>query len=393
MKYLYRMALLLLCLSALCLGAAAKDAETLFHSSYCFCEADFAADGAELRGILVTAVPQEEIAAVCLGSRVIRAGDVLYCSALDALLLKPSGRSNCEAVLSYLPLYESGIGAESTLRVRITSGRNEIPRAEPYSLETYKNVPNDGQLRGSDAEGGTLRFQLVDAPKRGNVLLNADGSFVYTPKKNKVGEDSFTFSVCDEAGNVSLPAEVQIRILKPREAKTYADLDGSADAFEAMWMQESGLCGGCEINGQRCYQPESSVSRGEFLVMAMKLLEVQIDPTLQVSGFADAPEAPVWMRPYLAAAMRCGMVRGEVEAGRLVFRPNDAITCQEAAVMLQNLLELPIRAAAVETSGASVWAENAVQALAEAGLSFDAPRAALTRREAARLLYGISKIN
>lgn len=390
MKYLYRMTLLLLCIGALCVGAAAADGETLHNSSYCFSETDFGGEG-DLRGIFVTAVPEQEIAAVCLGTRVICPGDVLYCRALEELTLEPAGRSGCEAVLSYLPLYESGIGPEEELRVRITSGRNETPRAEGCAFETYKNIPNDGTLSGTDPEGGTLTFQLAETPKRGTVVLNADGSYVYTPKKNKVGEDSFTFTVTDEAGNVSAPATVKIRILKPKEAKTYADLEGSNDAFEAMWMAESALCGGREINGQLCYQPDSSLSRGEFLVMAMKLLDVEVTEDLVVSGFTDAQDAPAWMQPYLAAAVRCGMVSGEVRDGCLVFRPNDAVTGEEAAVMLQNLLELPVSVAAVD-SAASHWAEHAVQALSEAGIHFDVPRADLTRIEAAKLLYSISKL-
>lgn len=390
MKYLYRMTLLLLCMGALCAGAAAADGETLHNSSYCFSETDFAGEG-ELRGIFVTAVPAQEIATVCMGDRRICPGDVLYCHALEELTLEPAGRSGCEAVLSYLPLYESGVGPEEELRVRITSGRNETPKADGCAFETYKNIPNDGTLTGTDPEGGTLTFQLTDAPKRGTVVLNADGSYVYTPKKNKVGEDSFTFTVTDEAGNVSAPATVQIRILKPKEAKTYADMGGSNDAFEAMWMAESGLSGGREVNGQLCYQPEATLSRGEFLVMAMKLLDVEVMEDLVVSGFTDAQDAPAWMQPYLAAAMRCGMVSGEVRDGRLVFRPNDAVTGEEAAVMLQNLLDLPVRVAAVD-SNASLWAKTAVQALSEAGLQLDAPRAELSRLEAAKLLYGVSKL-
>lgn len=390
MKTVYRMILLLLCIGALGVSAAAADGETLYNSSYCFSATDFGGEG-ELRGIFVTAVPEEDVAAVCFGDRVIQAGDVLYSSTLAQLTLEPAGKSGCEAALSYLPLYESGIGQEKTLQVRITSGRNETPKADNAAFETYKNIPNDGTLTGTDPENGTLTFHLVETPKRGTVVLNADGSYVYTPNKNKVGEDSFTFTVTDEAGNVSSPATVKIRILKPTEAKTYADMDGSCDAFEAMWMAESGLCGGRYVSGQLCYLPDANLSRGEFLVMAMDLLDVEVTEDLTVSGFTDAQEAPAWMQPYLAAAMRCGMISGEVRDGCLVFRPNDAVTVEEAAVMLQNLLDLPVSAAAIE-SESSFWAADAVQALSEAGLALEMPRELLTRVEAAKLLYGISKL-
>ena len=125
--------------------------------------------------------------------------------------------------------------------------------------------------------------------------------------------------------------------------------------------------------------------------MAMKLLDVEVMEDLVVSGFTDAQSAPAWMQPYLATAMRCGMVSGEVRDGCLVFRPNDAVTGEEAAVMLQNLLDLPVSVAAVD-SDASYWAANAVQALSEAGIQLEAPKDDLSRIDAAKLLYNISKL-
>ncbi len=375
-----------------CFSAAAFDGETLYTSQYCFTETDFETDTlADMNGIFVTGVPEQSVATIRLGDRVIRAGDVLPVDVLADLKLSPVCAGNCDAVLCYQPIRGTALDTPTQLTIRIKSGKNETPKANGASFETYKNIANDGVLTGSDAEKSELTFQLADAPKRGTVKLEADGTFVYTPTKNKVGEDQFTFTVTDDAGNVSKPATVKIKILKPSDSKTFADLEGSYDQFEAMWMRSSGLSGGRSIGNTLCYLPQESVSRAEFLVMTMELLEIPVDETLTVSGFADAQDAPAWVQPYLAAAMRRGLVRGMISDEGLVFCPDEAITGEQAAVLLQNALELPVSAAATDST-VSVWAADSVQALSEAGILWKADAQTLTRLEAAKLLYQINRL-
>lgn len=391
MKSIIRIAALLVCLAALCLGAAAADGETLYTGEYCFSQSDFSADpSVRLSGIFVTAVPEDAVAAVNLGSRVIRAGDVLPQDALDRLRLTPACRETCDAVLCYQPICGATLGAPAQFTVRIQSGKNETPKAVRGEFETYKNVSNDGKLTGTDPEGGPLTFRLAERPKRGTVKLERDGAYVYTPDKNRVGEDSFSFTVTDDAGNVSQPATVSIRVLKPSEAMTFADV-ADTDQYEAMWLCEQGLSGGRKVAGVTCFCPLEPVSRAEFLVMAMELKGIPVDETLTVSGFMDADEAPAWMQPYLACAMRRGLVSGEATEDGLVFRPNDAVTGQEAAVMLQNLLRLPITAAVIPSEESS-WAAASLQALREAGVSLAAPEAPLTRQDTAALLRRVADL-
>lgn len=90
-----------------------------------------------------------------------------------------------------------------------SSGTNTAPVCEDGTLETYKNIANTGTLSATDQEDQELTYQLVKEPKRGTVELHTDGSFTYTPDKNKVGKDSFVFTATDPAGNVSNEACVK----------------------------------------------------------------------------------------------------------------------------------------------------------------------------------------
>lgn len=392
MKALFRILLVTACIFSLCVCAFAADGELLYQDEYCYSEAEFSdQDDPALNGIFVTATPEDSVAVIMLGSRVIRPGDLLPNDVLNDLRLLPCCTESCNAILGYQPVFGTALGEPAELTVRIQSGKNETPKAIEQEFETYKNIANDGTLSGSDPENAALTYQLVEKPKRGTVKLESDGTYLYTPDKNKVGEDSFTFTVTDEAGNVSSPATVKIRILKPSESMTFSDMTGSRDCYEAMWLCQQGLSGGRNIAGNLCFCPNESVSRAEFLVMAMELQDIPIDAKLTISGFSDAASVPAWMQTYLAGAMQRGLITGEVREDGLMFRPNDPITGQEAAVLLKNLLRLPVSAAAVEAEDAS-WAADSVQALNEAGICFDAPEQMLTRVQAARLLWQVSRL-
>src|SRR5690606_3666826 len=57
---------------------------------------------------------------------------------------------------------------------------------------TWKGLTND-----SDPEENALTASLVTAPVNGTIVLNADGSFTYTPSANFNGLDSLRYQVCD----------------------------------------------------------------------------------------------------------------------------------------------------------------------------------------------------
>ena len=183
---------------------------------------------------------------------------------------------------------------------------------------------------------------------------------------------------------------MRIKILKPTQKLTFADMENSVDCFEALWTCERGLTGGRSIGGTLCYCPQEHISRTEFLVMAMELSNVKPDDSLTVSVFNDTQSLPAWQQGYLAAAMQRGVIRGEVSDAGLCFRPNDPITDLEAAAILQNLYALPVPAAATETD-APAWAADALNALSAAGIPLSGNGEPMTRIEAARLFYSLSR--
>lgn len=364
-------------------AGAARAAEVDCDSIYCFTEKDFAQE--ELAGVCITGLPESGAGTVLLGNRVIRSGDILTAQQLSMLTFQPLlTEQDCEATVTYLPIFSDRVEKATEMTISIKGKVDKAPVAEDSAIETYKNLPNQGKLKVTDPEGQKLTYTVTRQPKRGTVTVSEDGTYLYTPKKNKVGTDSFTFTATDPAGKVSREATVTVQILKPTTKEQYADTAGQDCRFTAEWMKETGLFVGEQVAGQLCFQPQKTVSRGEFLTMLVKALQIPVDEDAVHTGFSD--EAPAWLRPYLAAALRTGISAGWPYGDS--FQAEAPVTGAEAALLIQNALDLEVSviASGKENDGElPVWAENAIGAMAEHGVDVSAE--VLTRAQAAQLLY------
>ena len=227
------------CLLGLCAGVSALEVEC--DSTYCFSPEDFSAEEA-ISGICITGLPDASTGTVMLGSRVLRTGDILTADQLAQMTFSPlQTLEDQDAVVTYLPIYEDRVAPAVTMTIAIRGKEDKAPVAEDSAVETYKNLPNEGRLKVSDPEGQAMTFTVTRQPKRGTVEVREDGTFLYTPKKNKVGVDSFTYTATDPAGNVSREATVTIQIMKPSDATQYTDTVGQSCRFAAEWMKNTGL--------------------------------------------------------------------------------------------------------------------------------------------------------
>lgn len=331
-------------LLALCcllgLSGAAMALEVDCDSAYCFSPADFPQEEA-LAGICILELPDPDTGTLLLGSRVLRSGDILTADQLAQMTFAPlQTEADAEASVTYLPIYDSRVDREATMTISIRGKEDKSPVAEDSVMETYKNLPNEARLKVTDPEGKALTYTVTRQPKRGSVIVREDGSFLYTPKKNKVGVDSFTYTATDPAGNVSREATVTIQIMKPTAQTMYTDTVGADCRFAAEWMKNTGLFVGEQVGGESCFRPDAQVSRGEFLTMVMGVLDIPAEETAVSSAYTDG--APDWLKPYMAAALRSGLLTGIPVSETGVFDAEAPITGAEAAVILQNAMALNV---------------------------------------------------
>ena len=115
-----------------------------------------------------------------------------------------------------------------------------------------------------------------------------------------------------------------------------------------------------------------------------------MESSVEQTGFLD--EAPQWLKPYLAAALRSGLICGYPCEGGIEFRHQNPITGDEAAVMIQNVLNLAVPTALEENGAIAAWASESAAVYGSRELTLPQGDKPLTRGDTAVLLYGISKL-
>lgn len=264
------------------------------------------------------------------------------------------------------------------------------PVAENMEIRVYRGVAYVGEFRAVDNEGGTLSFRIVTQPKKGTVELSEDGlGFLYTPS-GKTGTDSFTFSAVDEEGNVSLPATVNITIERASSGVSYADMQGHRAHTAAVDLAEKGVFVGAKTGDSWFFEPERTLSRGEFIVMSMAAMELSAQE-VQMTGFCDDALIPSWAKGYAVSALNAGIITGVSTEEGVALRSGEPVTLNEAAVVLNRLL----RVTDVDLSdydASDAWCAQAVANLTSVSViesgrfSAEEMRSGVTRAQAAELL-------
>jgi Ca2+-binding RTX toxin-like protein len=125
--------------------------------------------------------------------------------------------ANFHGVDSFMFKASDGIGDSNVAAISLTiASVNDAPLASANSYmtgeDTALSVAAPGVLQNdSDVDHDPLSAMLVSAPSHGTTMLNADGSFTYTPDQDFSGLDSFSYRANDGLANSNI-ATVQIAV-------------------------------------------------------------------------------------------------------------------------------------------------------------------------------------
>ena len=328
-----------------------------------------------VRYITVQSVPPVTDGELLLGSSKIVAGQTISAEQLPNMVYHPAVEEESRSSFTFTV---NGGATPMVCSLYIMEEKNYTPTVSLASglslhVNTYKGMSAYGTLSAYDPDGDELIFEIVSYPKNGYVrLTDANlGSYVYSPNESYVGTDSFTYVARDRYGNYSAAATVSLRIDVSGTSVTYVDMANSPAYNAALKVTEGGIMSGTQVGSQYYFYPEQTVSRVEFLVMAMNAAGMREVPDCKATSFADDDDIPATMKGYVAVAHSLGYISGSEVEGELCFLPNEEITRAEAAVMLEKLLGLE-DAAVIPTfadhSEIPVWAADAIYSLNAAGI-------------------------
>lgn len=402
-------------------GSATGDTESGNHTNtdnakgaVTFSRADFAdVLGYTPSSIVIESLPDKNIGTLKIGTMEITEHNTLSASAMEHLRFVPNSSivKSDVAAASASPITASFTFTASgkaystdtalTCMVYLLPNENSAPSAKDLSVTTYTEVPLYGSLCAADPEADEMRYAVVRAPKKGKVTVEeSTGAFVYTPDTGKRGADVFTYRVYDEWGNEGELCRVSVNIRRAGEELCYADLTGHWSEAPAMLLTERGIMTGSTVGEMNLFSPEGVMTRGEFLVCAMRAAGYEKPAAASVAMFEDAESIPDYMKNYVGTAYNEKIISGTTvnDSPGIVFNAAEPITRAEAAVIVQRLFGIEGTddtvavyaeqlTAGSEGESVPTWSIHAVSALRAAGiLSQGNPTETLDRAQTAVLL-------
>lgn len=167
-----------------------------------------------------------------------------------------------------------------------------------YAKEAITHLVSEGIAAGTSE----TRFEPKKAVTRAEFATFAVRLLGLKPVKNNISPYSDTRTTAWYYGNVSAMTNLSI-------------LEGK---------------------GQGTFQPNASITREEAAALLVRMLKQTSGSTgLLSTTYVDASDISVWAKPYVQKVYQLGLMRGSDG----LFRPQDQVTREEAAVMLDAILQ------------------------------------------------------
>ncbi|QHS63670.1 Ig-like domain-containing protein [Chitinophaga agri] len=113
-----------------------------------------------------------------------------------------------------------GKGGSTTVTVNITVTPvvtppvNNPPTGTGDSQTTNQDTPVNGTVTGTDVDGDALTFTKATDPTNGTVIVNANGTYTYTPATGYIGNDSFTINIADgKGGSTTVTVNIAVTLV------------------------------------------------------------------------------------------------------------------------------------------------------------------------------------
>lgn len=263
-----------------------------------------------------------------------------------------------------------------------------------YNITVAKTENGTVSVAAKAAKGDTVK--ITTTADKGYKL---DKIVVTTSNGTNVPVTDKTFTM--PAYNVTITAtfvegeEEPVNPTPGEDTKSeFTDLPSSHWAYEAVTaLKDLGIVNGVSADS---FAPDNNVTRAEFTKMVAVLFGLKATST--ESKFADCG-ADDWFTPYVLAAAEAGYVNGVDDTH---FAPDAQITRQDICTILGRVLDANEAAAEAGFTDADQIQDYAVQyvksfvALGVVNGYEDGtfrPEVSATRAEAAKILFGITKLD
>ena len=271
----------------------------LIGQKICFNDADFKSALVldDFDTITVTEIPSSTEGTLLLAGRRVGKGRVIKRKNLGTLVFIPASDTVNECSFKFTVEGYAG-GAEIECILKFIDKVNYAPEAGVDAVEasvtTQESILYYGNMTSSDPEDDKVEYIIVSYPTHGTISVvdKESGRYCYTPIASYTGKDKFRYVARDEYGNYSKPVTVNVRVVERMCQTEYRDMTERDEYNAAVAMTAMGVMAGKLVGDDLYFQPEETVTRAEFVAMAMKCAGIRADSTLAATYFDDDGDIP-----------------------------------------------------------------------------------------------------
>ena len=314
---------------------------TVKDTALSFSPSDFESVMGKIEYLTIASLPDEKNGKLMLGSEELREGTTISRRSIEALRFEPKKGTLCTASFIFCDPQKTSCYGVCT--VYVLEKENLAPAVSEISVDTMKNISCKGFLEAKDPENDKLSYSVVSAPKHGILKLEDEksGLFMYTPRTDFTGRDTFKFRVSDSYGNRSEVCRVVIHINEPPTETFFYDMTNHWAHSSAIEVFSDRVLSADIFDGKLVFSPDEKITRGDFLAVAMIAsgLENEVERTYS-TPFLDDNKIPMNIKSYAAKAYDMGIIKGYPEKGGVSFRSEDVITRRDARIILERIVSL-----------------------------------------------------
>ena len=349
-----------------------------------------------LKNIVITSLPSASSGKLTLGSLAVTKGQSITASSISSLSFIPNVDTE-KAEFTFT------IGGEYTYSavMYFPDERNYSPTSLDiddsfFTVKTYKNIAVSGNMKCIDPEGDGIKYEVVSYPEKGLLTVKDrfSGEYTYTPMKNYVGRDSFSFVAVDCYGNRSEKMTVDISVGRSGGVTVFKDMIFDSAHYGALLLHSMGVIKGRKDEGENVFMPDKELSYGDFLKAAMSVTKAPLKTVVPNEIAESLTSHPKEYQPYLLTAYELSLINAE---GLKELDCSRSLTKAEACVILDTLIgaenadTVPVFD---DIESVPSYALDSVCALIEIGVvraenGVISPTDSLTRADAAEMLAAI----
>lgn len=340
--------------------------------------------GEELEYITVTKLP-ESGTLMCNGTEVLK-GQTIPANELDYLKFIPEAES-AYAGFTFTCDSAGYNGREFSCDMLFTVGVNAAPVAKDSSLKTVEGIQCIGNLDINEPNGDHYTVNVITYPTDGYITVGSEGQVVYTPESGFHGTDKMVYTVTDYFGEISAAATLNIEVAENESGIIFADMADNDAHYYAHRMCNDNVMVYRYENGEYYFDPETPVSKVDFLVMLMCVANLDNDITAVADSIIDDDTGlSSGLKGYISAAANKGLLSLENNK----FSPTESVTLNDALYMTAAALNLPSSKANLTSAGDEIL-QDSLAASVNAGLIENPADASavLTKADVAKLLCRI----